>query len=158
VYSLLSIAGFVLLIWGYGLSRAAPVDIWQPPVFTRHLASLLTLPAFVLLAAAYVPGTRIKARLGHPMILAVKLWALAHLLSNGRLGDVLLFGGFLVWAVFDFRAARARDRQAALVRPAGSAARDVVAVVVGLAAWAVFAMFLHGWLIGVRPFGCRLPG
>ena len=153
MYSLLSIAGFVLLIWGYGLSRAAPVDLWQPPVFTRHLASLLTLPAFVLLAAAYVPGTRIKARLGHPMILAVKLWALAHLLSNGRLGDVLLFGGFLVWAVFDFRAARARDRQAGLMRPAGSAARDIAAVVVGLAAWAVFAMVLHGWLIGVRPFG-----
>jgi uncharacterized membrane protein len=87
------------------------------------------------------------------MILSVKLWALAHLLSNGRLGDVLLFGGFLAWSVFDFRAARARDRQAALVRPAGSAARDIVAVVVGLAAWAVFAMFLHGWLIGVRPFG-----
>lgn len=153
LYSLASIAGFALLVWGYGMSRAAPIDLWQPPLFTRHLASLLTLPAFVLLAAAYVPGTRIKARLGHPMILGVKLWALAHLLANGRLGDVLLFGGFLVWAVFDFRAARARDRQAGLVRPAGSLARDIVALAVGLVAWAAFAVFLHGWLIGVRPFG-----
>ncbi|HPU50611.1 MAG TPA: NnrU family protein [Burkholderiaceae bacterium] len=153
LYSLVSIAGFVLLVWGYGLARATPIDLWQPPVFTRHLASLLTLPAFVLLAAAYVPGTRIKARLGHPMILGVKLWALAHLLANGRLADVLLFGGFLVWAIFDFRAARVRDRQAGLVRLPGRASRDLIALAAGLAAWVVFALFLHGWLIGVRPFG-----
>ena len=153
LYSLVSIAGFVLLVWGYGLARATPIDLWQPPVFTRHLASLLTLPAFVLLAAAYVPGTRIKARLGHPMILGVKLWALAHLLANGRLADVLLFGGFLVWAIFDFRAARVRDRQAGLVLPPGRASRDLLALAAGLAAWVVFALFLHGWLIGVRPFG-----
>lgn len=153
LYSLASIAGFALIVWGYGLTRAAPVDLWQPPVFTRHLASLLTLPAFVLLSAAYVPGTRIKSRLGHPMVLAVMLWALAHLLANGRLADVLLFGGFLVWAVFSFRAARARDRLAATVRAAGSTGRDALALVIGLVAWAVFAVLLHGWLIGVRPFG-----
>ncbi len=152
-YSLASVVGFALIVWGYGLARATPVDLWQPPAFTRHLASLLTLPAFVLLSAAYVPGTRIKSRLGHPMVLAVKLWALAHLLANGRLADVLLFGGFLVWSMFSFRAARARDRLAASVRPAGSAGRDALALVIGVVAWAVFAVLLHGWLIGVRPFG-----
>jgi len=91
LHSLGSIIGFALIIWGYGLTRATPIDLWQPPIFTRHLAALLTLPAFMLLAAAYVPGTRIRARLGHPMVLSVKLWALAHLLANGRLADVLLF-------------------------------------------------------------------
>ena len=111
LYSVISIAGFVLIAYGYGLTREAPVDLWAPPVWTRHLASLLTLPVFVLVAAAYVPGTRIKAALGHPMILGVKAWALAHLLSNGRLADVILFGSFLAWAILDYRAARKRDRQ-----------------------------------------------
>jgi uncharacterized membrane protein len=153
LYSVVSLVGLVLLVWGYGQTRAAPIDLWQPPVFTRHLASLLTLPAFVLLAAAYVPGTRIRARLGHPMVLGVKLWALAHLLANGRLADLLLFGGFLLWAVADFRAARARDRRDGVVRTAGPASRDAVAVLVGVGAWVAFAFALHGSLIGVMPFG-----
>lgn len=152
LYSVASLAGLVLLVWGYGQTRATPIDLWQPPVFTRHLASLLTLPAFILLAAAYVPGTRIRARLGHPMVLGVKLWALAHLLANGRLADLLLFGGFLLWAVADFRAARARDRREGVVRTAGPASRDAIAVLVGVGAWAAFAFVLHGWLIGVMPF------
>ena len=112
VYSVISIVGFVLIVYGYGLTREAPVDLWNPPRFTRHLASLLTLPVFILIAAAYVPGTHIKAALKHPMILGVKAWALAHLLSNGRLGDVVLFGAFLAWAILDYRAAR-HARQAA---------------------------------------------
>jgi uncharacterized membrane protein len=153
LYSVVSIIGLVLLVWGYGQTRTAPIDLWQPPMFTRHLASLLTLPAFILLAAAYVPGTRIRARLGHPMVLGVKLWALAHLLANGRLADLLLFGGFLLWAVADFRAARARDRRDGVVRTAGPASRDAIAVLVGIGAWAAFAFVLHGSLIGVMPFG-----
>lgn len=153
LFSALSLAGFVLIVWGYGLARAAPLELWLPPRWTGHVAALLTLPAFVLLVAAYVPGNRIKAALGHPMILGVKLWALAHLLSNGRAADVLLFGAFLVWAVFDFAASRRRDRRAGTRYPAGSAGRDATVVVVGIAAWAAFAFFLHGWLIGVRPFG-----
>jgi uncharacterized membrane protein len=152
LYSLASLLGLVLLVWGYGQTRAAPIDLWQPPLFTRHLASLLTLPAFVLMAAAYVPGTRIRARLGHPMVLGVKLWALAHLLANGRLADLLLFGGFLVWAIADFRAARARDRRDGVVRQAGPASRDAIAIAVGLGAWVAFAFVLHASLIGVRPF------
>jgi uncharacterized membrane protein len=153
VYSVVSIAGFVLLVYGYGLSREAPIDLWNPPRWTRHLAALITLPVFILIAAAYVPGTHIKAALKHPMILGVKAWALAHLLSNGRLGDVVLFGAFLAWAILDYRAARLRDRQQGTTYPARGFVRDIVVVVVGLAAWAVFAMSLHGTLIGVRPFG-----
>ena len=153
VYSVISIAGFVFIVYGYGLAREAPVDLWNPPRFTRHLASLLTLPVFVAVAAAYVPGTNIKAALKHPMILGVKAWALAHLLSNGRLADVILFGSFLAWAILDYRAARRRDRDQGVTYRAEGIVRDVAVVAIGLAAWAAFAMVLHGPLIGVRPFG-----
>jgi uncharacterized membrane protein len=153
LYSLVSLAGFVLLVWGYGQARAAPLELWSPPIWTRHAAALLTLPAFVLLVAAYVPGNHLKAAMGHPMVLGVKLWALAHLLSNGRLADVLLFGGFLVWAVLDFRAARRRDRLAGVTRPPASGVRTALTIVAGVAAWVLFALVLHGPLIGVRPFG-----
>lgn len=153
LYSLASAVGLGLIVWGYGEARMAPVDLWYPPVWTRHLAALLTLPAFVLIAAAYVPGTRVKAAIGHPMVGGVKLWALAHLLANGRLADLLLFGAFLVWAALDFRSARRRDRAAGTRYAAGPAARDGLAVAAGVAAWAAFAFWLHGWLIGVRPFG-----
>lgn len=153
VVSVLSLLGFVLLCWGYGQARLQPVVLWAPPVATRHLAALLTLVAFVLLAAAYVPRNGIKARLGHPMVLAVKVWALAHLLANGTLADVVLFGAFLVWAVLSFRAARQRDRLAGLPRATGTLAGSLGAVAVGGVAWAVFAVWAHGVLIGVRPFG-----
>lgn len=153
VYSVVSLIGLLLIVWGYGASREVPVALWVPPIWTRHLAALLTLPAFVLLAASHVPGTRIKARLGHPMVVGVKLWAFAHLIANGTLADALLFGGFLAWAVVDFRSARLRDRVAGTRYPAGHASKDAVAVVVGFVAWAVFAFWLHGWLIGIRPFG-----
>ncbi|MBC7858468.1 MAG: NnrU family protein [Burkholderiaceae bacterium] len=153
VYALASLLGFGLLIWGYGLARQEPLVLWQPPVFTRHLSALLTLPAFVLLAAAYVPRNRIKAALHHPMLLGTKLWALAHLLANGTLADVILFGGFLLWAALAFRAARQRDRAAGAVYPAGTLSGTLATVGVGFAAWAVFALWLHGVLIGVRPFG-----
>lgn len=153
VYSLVSIAAFVLLVWGYGLARQQPVVLWVPPVATRHVASLLMLVSFILLVAAYVPRNAIKARLHHPMMLGIKLWALAHLLSNGNLADVLLFGAFLLWAVLGFRAARQRDRAAGTVYAAGTAAGTGITVVVGIAAWAGFALWAHGVLIGVRPFG-----
>jgi len=153
IYSIVSLAGFAMIVWGYGQTRLAPVDLWFPPAWTRHAAALLTLPAFVLLAAAYVPGTRIKAAVGHPMVAGVKLWAFAHLLSNGRLGDVVLFGAFLAWAIADYIASRRRDRTAGTRYPAGPVSRDALAVAIGIVAWAVFAFALHGWLIGVRPFG-----
>jgi uncharacterized membrane protein len=152
VYSLISIAAFVLLVWGYGQARQQGVVLFEPPVFMRHMTSLLMLVSFVLLAAAKVPGNHIKARLGHPMIIGVKVWAFAHLLANGRLSDVVLFGAFLVWAIADFIAARKRDRVAGTVYPPGDELRTVLTVVAGVVAWAVFVAGLHLWLIGVAPF------
>lgn len=152
-YSIVSLLGFVLIVWGFGQARMQPVLVWSPPVGMRHAASLLTLLAFVLLAAAYVPGNGIKARVHHPMVLGVKVWALAHLLANGLLAQMLLFGAFLVWAVLDFSAARRRDRAAGTVYPPGRAVATLMTVVAGIVAWLVFAMWLHGWWIGVRPFG-----
>ena len=152
VFSLASALGLGLIIWGYGLARAEPVALWAPPVWTKHLAALLTLPAFILIAAAYVPGNRIKAAVGHPMVAGVKVWAIAHLLSNGNLADALLFGAFLLWAVADFRSARQRDRAAGVSYRAGTAARDGMVIAAGAGVWALFAGFLHLWLIGVRPY------
>jgi uncharacterized membrane protein len=106
-----------------------------------------------LLVAAYVPRNAIKARLHHPMLLAVKVWAVAPLLANGNLADVLLFGAFLVWAVLDFRSARQRDRARHTVYPPGTTAGTLTTIVIGVVAWVVFAFWLHGPLIGVRPFG-----
>jgi uncharacterized membrane protein len=153
IYSLLSIAGFVLLVWGYGQARLSPVVLWPAMGWARHLAALLTLLAFIVLVAAYVPKNGIKARLHHPMVLGVKVWALAHLLANNTLADLLLFGGFLLWAVLSFRAARARDRAAGTVYPVGTLAGTAATVVIGTAAWAVFAFWAHAAWIGVRPFG-----
>lgn len=152
-YSLVSAAGLALIVWGYGQARLEPAVLWASPVWTRHLAALLVLLAFVLLAAAYVPGNQIKARLHHPMVLGVKTWALAHLLANNTLADLLLFGGFLLWAVLAFRAARARDRAEGTVYAAGSPARTALAVVGGIVAWALFAFWAHRALIGVPTFG-----
>jgi uncharacterized membrane protein len=153
LYSVVSLVGLVLIVHGYGLTRTAPVDLWSPPIWTRHLASLLTIVAFVLLAAAYVPGTRIKAAVGHPMVLGVKTWAIAHLLANGRLADLVLFGAFLAWSVVLYAASRRRDRRDGVRYRPGPAWRDAVAVGVGLAAWAGFAFWAHAAWIGVRPFG-----
>lgn len=153
IYSLLSIAGFVLIVIGYGAARQSPVVLYTPPLWTRHVAALLTLPAFILLAAAYVPRNAIKRAIGHPMVAGVKIWALAHLLANGTLADVLLFGGFLLWAVLSFTAARRRDRAAGTAYPAGPVARTGIAVAVGVVAWAAFAFALHRPLVGVAPFG-----
>jgi uncharacterized membrane protein len=152
LYALLSLIGFVLLVWGYSLARQQPVALWQPPAGMRHVASLLMLIAFVLLAATYVPRNAVKARLHHPMVLAVKVWALAHLLANGNVADVLLFGSFLLWAVLSFRAARARDRATGASYAAGSAAGTAMTLLAGIVGWAVFAFWAHALLIGVRPF------
>jgi uncharacterized membrane protein len=152
IYSLVSIAGLVLIVWGYGQTRIAPVDLWSPPVWTRHAASLLMLGSFVLIAAAYVPRNRIRAAVGHPMVAGVKLWAFAHLIANGRAGDLVLFGAFLVWAIVDFVSARRRDRAAGRQPSAGALTGDVITIAVGIVGWVVFAMLLHAVLIGVRPF------
>lgn len=148
LYSLLSIAFFALLVWGYGQARQAPVLLWQPPMALRHVGYLLVLLAFVLLVATYVPRNHLKARLQHPMLLATKSWALGHLLMSGWLHSVLVFGAFLAWAVFDFTSAKRRQ---APVSQAPRVGMTVLAVVLGVVAYAVFAMHLHAWLIGVQP-------
>lgn len=151
LYSLLSLAGLALVVWGFGVAREQPVVLWMPPTGMRHLAGLLTLLSFVLFAAAYVPGNGIKARLHHPMAAGVKVWALAHLLSNGMLVHQILFGAFLLWAVASFAAARRRDRIAGTVYAPGQVLPTVVTVALGAAAWAAVAFWLHGMLIGIRP-------
>jgi len=159
VYSIASLAGFYLLIVGYGQARLEPVPLWTPPHGMAHATVALMWISMVLLAAAQIPRNAIKARLRHPMVLGVKVWALAHILANGTLHDVLLFGGFLVWAVLSFRAARQRDRAALEVgeaneAPPVSGAATIGAVVAGTAAWVAFILVAHVWLIGVAP----LPG
>ncbi|MDO8251809.1 MAG: NnrU family protein [Rhodoferax sp.] len=153
LYSVLSVIGFGLIVWGFGQARQQPVQLWSPPVGMRHLASLLTLIAFVLLVAAYVPGNGIKARVHHPMVLGVMVWAVAHLLSNGNIGHVVLFGSFLIWAMADFLAARQRDSAAGTQYPRGTAGATGITVAVGVGTWIVFALWLHGLLMGVRPVG-----
>lgn len=152
VYALVSITGFVLLVWGYGQARHESAVLYSPPLFTHHVAGLLMLISLVLVAAAYVPRNHIKSALGHPMYAGIKVWAFAHLLSNGRAADVILFGAFLVWAIAGFIAARKRDRAAGTTYPAGDELRTVLTVIAGVGAWAVLVSGLHLWLIGVPPF------
>ncbi len=153
LYSLVSLVGFVLIVWGFGVARETPTMLWIPPRGMRHAAALLNLFAFVLLAAAYIPRNSIKSRLHHPMVLGVKTWAVAHLISNGSLAHVVLFGAFLAWGIASFIAARKRDRALGTNYPAGTLTATVLAVVVGGAAWVAMTFWLHGWLIGIRPLG-----
>ncbi|HET9835082.1 MAG TPA: NnrU family protein [Rhodanobacteraceae bacterium] len=152
LYSVASIIGLVLIIVGFGMARQAPTLLYVPPLWLKHLNALFTLVAFVLIAAAYVPRNRLKAKIGHPMLAGVKLWAIGHLLATGFVHDVVLFGAFLAWAVVDFAVSRRRDRTTGTVYPAGTLAGDAVAVVLGVVAWAIFALLLHAPLIGVNPF------
>ena len=151
VYAVVSIVGFVLMAKGYGEARLEPVVLYTPPIWTRHLAALLLIPVFVFFLATYLPG-RIKATLKHPSLVAVKLWALAHLIANGTLADVLLFGGFLAWAVAD-RISMKRRVARPLPGAPPSKANDIIALVAGLALYGVFVFWLHAWLIGVSPMG-----
>lgn len=153
IYSIVSTVGLVLVIWGFGRYRANDwVDIWYPPVWTRHLALLLVWVAFICLAAAYLPG-RIKTVLKHPMLAGIKIWALAHLLANGDLGSILLFGSILAWAVLARISMKRRkdevvDHGGPLTPPSGWR-NDVLVLVIGTIAWFVFARWLHPVLIGV---------
>jgi uncharacterized membrane protein len=171
--SVASLIGFILIIHGYGVARLTPQILWVPPVATRHVAALLMLFAMIFLIASYIPGNHIKARLRHPMVISVKVWSVAHLLANGMAADILLFGSFLLWAVFDFRAARQRDRMGAIQTsmtidtaagpssvPASNVALKpatvrgtVMAIVLGTALWVGFVAYLHLKLFGVSPLG-----
>lgn len=153
MFSVLSIAGIVVTVFGYGLARRDPVLVWAPPFWMAHVTALLTAIAFVLITAAYVRGNHFKRALGHPFLCGIALWAFAHLLANGTLNAIVLFGVFLVWALIEIRSELRRDREAGVVYPQGVASRDTLVVVIGLVAWAVFAFWLHGIVIGVRPLG-----
>lgn len=151
LYSLVSIVGFVLIVVGFGLARQHPVLLYVPPPALRHLNALFTLLAFVLIVSAYVPPNHFRARLGHPMLAGVKVWAFGHLLATGMLHDVVLFGSFFVWAVVLFAVSRRRDRRNGTVYPPGTMKGTVITVVAGIVFWALFAFWLHNWLFGVNP-------
>ena len=150
-YSLVSIVGFVLLVRGYAAARLDPVLLYEPPHWLRHIAAILMVPVFPLLLSAYLPG-RIKAAAQHPMLAAIKLWATAHLLANGMLGDVLVFGGFLAWAVVDRISLKRRLPRAAPALPEGRY-NDLIAVVLGFALYVWFIAWAHARLFGVQPMG-----
>lgn len=152
IYALLSLIGLCLIIYGFGQARSETGVLYDPPVFLRHIALLLMLFAFVSLAAGFLPAGRIAVALKHPQILSVKIWALAHLLSNGETSSVLLFGSFLAWGVILRISLKRRERAGERVLPMfKSATNDVLAVVIGLVAYVLFVWKLHEWLIGVAP-------
>ncbi len=161
VYALVSLAGFYALIVGYNEVRMQPLVIWQPPIATRHVSVLLMLLASILLVATYIPGNFFKVRMGHPMILSVKVWALAHLLSNGNLADLVLFGTFLLWSVLIFKTSRARGRALAaaqtmdeqLQAPQPKMTATLAAVVLGALLWASITFHLHALVVGISPMG-----
>jgi uncharacterized membrane protein len=151
IYGLVAIVGFVLIVWGYGLTREHPIPLYAPPTWLAHISLLLMLFVFPLLLAAYLPG-RIKDATKHPMLAAVKLWAVAHLLANGTLADVLLFGSFLAWAVAD-RISLKRRAGPPVPGPARSRYNDLIALGGGLGLYALFLLWAHRWLFGVSPLG-----
>ncbi len=154
LYAIVSVIGFVVLVVGYGMARREPVVLYIPPVALRHLALLLMVPVFPLFIASYFPG-RISRMTKHPQLLSVKIWATAHLLANGTLADVVLFGAFLAWAVADRISVKRRPAIEAHQVPGAPAraANDAIAVVGGLVVYVVFLFWAHRALIGVSPLG-----
>ncbi|PHP67063.1 NnrU family protein [Zhengella mangrovi] len=148
LYSATSLIGFVLLVWGFGQARWTAPVLWAPPFWVGHITALLMLFAMIALAAYMLPAGRIKAALKHPMLVAVKIWAFAHLLINGDLASVILFGSFLAWAVLDRISLK---RRAAPTPVAGPATWDVATIVLGLVLYGLFVWKLHFWLFGVVP-------
>jgi len=151
VYAVIAIIGFVLIIMGYGEARMDPVVLYNPPAWTSHITMLLMLFAFPVLVATYIPG-RISATLKHPMLISVKAWALGHLLANGMLADVVLFGAFLAWAVAD-RISLKRRAPRAIPRMPATPVNDVIAIVLGIALYLAFVFWLHARWIGVPVVG-----
>jgi uncharacterized membrane protein len=151
LYSVIAAVGLVLIISGYAIARQEPVVLYSPPAWMRYVTVVLMIPVFPLLFATYLPG-RIQSATRHPMLVATKLWALSHLLVNGTLADILLFGAFLVWAGAD-RVSLKRRAEPWVPRLPRSAANDIIAVVGGLGVYVVFTLWLHMRLIGVSPLG-----
>lgn len=154
IYSVVALVGFVLIVWGYGLARqAAPPVLYVTPFWMVHVNALLMVFAFIALAASQLPPGRIKVALKHPMLVAVKIWALGHLLVNGDLASLVLFGAFLAWAVADRISEKRRLKAGETAQPVFVTARaDAIAVIAGLVLYVLFVWRLHVWLIGVPPF------
>jgi len=166
IYAVLSLIGFLILIAGFAQAKLSPEWVWMPPALARHAMFLLMWGAFILWTASYINGNVIKDRIGHPMVVGVKVWALAHLLANGQAHQIVLFAAFLVWAVLSFRSAKKRDRQALLAleeqglapstkAPVSKAANGLV-LAIGTIAWMVFMAWGHKFLIGVSPFAMNM--
>ena len=153
LYSVASIASFIIMVWGFRMARRDTLVLYSTPPWMVHVTALLMVLAMILFVATYIPRNWFKAKFHHPMVLSVKTWALAHLLTNGEAANVVLFVGFLIWAAMSFRAARQRDRANNAVYPPGNAIGTTITIAAGLVAWSVFALLLHGPLIGVRPLG-----
>ncbi len=152
LFSLISIIGVVLIGWGFARYRASDyIPVWSPPDWTRHVAVALMWPAIVFFVAAYIPGN-IKRTLKHPMLVGVKLWAFAHLLANGDLGSIILFGGILAWAVFDRISLKRRTDPGAPPIPVGGWGNDVAAVIVGTLVYLALGFVFHPLVIGVPAF------
>jgi uncharacterized membrane protein len=152
-YSLVSLIGLALIVWGFGHYRATEwVQVWTPPTFLKHLNIALMLPAVILVAAAYIRG-RIYATVKHPMLAGVKLWAFGHLLANGDLGGIILFGSFLAWAVYDRISLKRRTDPGAPPIPVGGVTNDLIAVAVGVVAYLALAFAFHPVVIGVPVMG-----
>ena len=153
LYSVVSLAGLLLIAYGFGRYRATGwVDVWSPPAFMKHITIGLMLPAVILVAASYLRG-RIYATLKHPMLAGVKLWAFAHLLTNGDLGSIILFGSFLAWAVYDRISLKRRTDPGAPPIPVGGMTNDALAIVVGVVAYLALGFVFHPAVIGVAVFG-----
>lgn len=153
LYAVASIVGFVVLVVGFRMARADTTVLWESPNWMKHVTAVLMMVAFVFFVAAYIPHNWFKYKFHHPQVLSVKIWALAHLLKVGVTADVVLFGAFLLWAVLAFRAVRQRDRVNATVYKPANAIGTTMTVAAGLVGWSIFALLLHGPLIGVRPLG-----
>ena len=151
VYSLVSIVGFVLIVWGFAQARHGSPQMWAPPLWAKHLNLLLTLAGMILFAAANPKPNHYKAFLHHPMVWGVILWSGGHLLANGTQADAVLFGSFLVWGVLDLISSYARDRRERIVYPAPVMRSTIIATVAGVVVWALFVFGLHLWLFGVAP-------
>jgi uncharacterized membrane protein len=152
LFSLVSLVGIVLIAWGFAHYRATGwIDIWSPPPWTRHVTLLLVWPAIICIVAAYIRGDIMRV-LKHPMLVGVKLWALAHLISNGDLGSIILFGSILAWAVFDRITLKRRSDPGAPPFPVGGRRNDFFAVALGTLIYFALGFWFHPWAIGVPVF------
>jgi uncharacterized membrane protein len=152
-YTVVSLAGLALIVWGFAQYRATGwIDVWSPPTALKHVTVALMLPAVILVVASYIRG-RIYSTLKHPMLAGIKLWAAAHLLANGDLGSIILFGSFLAWAVFDRISFKHRSDAGAPPIPVGGPGNDLIAVAVGLVAYLALAFAFHPVVIGVPVVG-----